>query len=85
MENLKEKQNRLNVSKRRLKMNLVKKHYCDFCGCCPEEIIDGRTSDGRWAWMCKKCYNAVGRNPGKYGVGIAQKFINIKGGKKLEG
>ena len=66
-------------------MNLIKKHKCDICGISPETIIDGRTHDGRWAWMCKGCFEIYSMYGGKFGTGMAQEFENKEDGRKLRG
>ena len=65
-------------------MNLVGEQKCDICGDMPDEIIDGRTMSGQWAWMCKRCWVTHGMYE-TLGLGKGQKFENKKGGEKLEG
>lgn len=46
---------------------------CDFCNTIINDIlIDGKTTDGYWATMCKKCHKIHGI--GKFGIGCGQKY-----------
>ena len=51
---------------------------CDLCkGKLKKEFIDGRTTFGPWAIMCKKCFQISGVG---LGLGKGQKY-SIKGDK----
>ncbi|MCG3710367.1 hypothetical protein L5F64_02535 [Aliarcobacter butzleri] len=60
--------------------------YCDFCGKIMSEelyLIDGKTKQGPWAWMCTDCFNEKGIGI-KWGTGqlykkIANKWLLVAG------
>lgn len=68
---------------------------CDLCGVNVSEypdgeprqdylanqLIDGKTRRGSWAWMCKSCHALFGVG---LGTGRGQKY-NTLTGKKIEG
>lgn len=45
------------------------------------QIIDGRTHHGHWAWMCRPCHKRIGVG---FGLGRGQRF-DITTGSKVEG
>lgn len=59
-------------------------YACQFCGRQPETVIDGRTTQGVWAWMCEVCHKVHGIG---IGAGKGQKYQISETGhlKKLEG
>lgn len=45
---------------------------CDFCGSAyPQTLIDGKTTDGPWAIMCKECFKVHGVG---LGTGRGQRY-----------
>lgn len=66
------------------------KRSCDLCrafgdGKLLDEVIDGRTVHGRWAWMCKDHHKVIGVG---FGTGKGQRFVYdeaVQMYKKVEG
>jgi len=55
---------------------------CDLCGQPVfDTFIDGRTSEGFWAIMCKKCHVSKGMG---LGPGRGQLYCRNRGGKFLK-
>lgn len=57
---------------------------CEFCKRQPDIIVDGKTTQGPWAWMCVEDHKIHGVG---LGTGKGQKYQIIEGKhlKKLEG
>lgn len=53
---------------------------CDF-GCSLAAIVDGKTKEGPWAYMCAGCWSS--RGVGRLGVGRGQLLVVVRPGDKF--